>query len=101
MVNKCRGKNISTQTNPIRKTDGTYATDIVEIRELWSEYYKKLYKPWEDSEFDCNFKDYIKREVDNLESELNNLCRIPLEDEIDVKQVIKVCKNINWEKQAV
>ena len=90
MVNKCRGKNISTQTNPIRKTDGTYATDIVEIRKLWSEYYKKLYKPWEDSEFDCNFKDYIEREVDNLESELNNLCRRPLEDEIDVKEVIKV-----------
>ena len=71
MVNKCRGK-------------------IFQHKQIQSE---KL--------MDCNFKDYIKREVDNLESELNNLCRIPLEDEIDVKQVIKVCKNINWEKQAV
>ena len=46
-----------------------------------------------------NCKGYIeKSEVGNLEPELKKLCRRPLEDEIDVKEVIKVYKSIKLGK---
>ena len=66
-------KKTQSRIHPIKLKNGTLLTDPVDIRNAWKDYFKKLFAPSENKNFDNDFKTFVEEQIKIFERDSNLL----------------------------
>lgn len=84
--------------SPIRNDNGILLNDPNDIANEWNKYYETLYNESEDENYDDDFRHQVLKELDNIESKLQNVNKFLTGGPLSTKEIDKILKTMKNNK---